>query len=809
MTHDDTISRLTLLEKAALLSGDNTWQTRPVPRAGIDRIWMADGPHGVRKQTGAGDHLGIAASEPATCFPTAATVANAWDEELAERIGTALGEEARAQGVNVLLGPGLNIKRSPLGGRSFEYFSEDPELSGRLAAAYVRGIQSQGVAATPKHFAANSQELRRMASDSVLDERTLREIYLTAFEIVVREARPWAIMSSYNLVNGAYAHENAHLLKDVLRDEWGFDGAVISDWGGGNDAAAAVAAGGTLEMPSPGFTSAREIVAAVEAGELAESDLDDRVRELLVLIERTANDAARAAIDVAGHHALARRAAAESAVLLRNEGGILPLAAGTRVALIGDFAQNPRYQGAGSSLVNATRVTNLVDAVAASPLALAGHAQGFRRDGAPEPALVAEAARAAREADVAIVCLGLPETAESEGMDRATLEIPRNQIETLRAVAATGVPVVVLLSAGGAVETAWASDARALVHGYLGGQAGAEALVDVITGAVNPSGRLAETLPVSLADTPTAGAFPATGATAEYREGPFVGYRWYESTGADVAFEFGFGLSYTTFAYRDLVVTEREAAFTLENTGPVAGAEVAQVYVARADASRVLRPALALAGFRKVHLEPGEARTITVPLPERALRFYDTETASWQVEAGRYEVRVGASVRDLRLTASLDVAGTVPAGEPDPALAAYPARTTDVSDGAFAALLGRDVLRVDEAGRIAVNDPLLRLADSPSALGRLIYRLLEGRRASSERKGTPDLNMLFLLNMPFRALAKMSGGLATPELVDGVLTLANGRALRGLAQIIRAFLRGRRAERRTRRSFETQSGGRA
>ncbi|WP_261167214.1 glycoside hydrolase family 3 C-terminal domain-containing protein [Microbacterium sp. Marseille-Q6965] len=809
MTHDDTISHLSLLEKAALLSGENTWQTRAVPRLGIDRLWLADGPHGVRKQTGAGDHLGIAASEPATCFPTAATVANSWDEELAERIGTALGQEARAQGVNVLLGPGLNIKRSPLGGRSFEYFSEDPELSGRLAAAYVRGIQSQGVAATPKHFAANSQELRRMASDSVLDERTLREIYLTAFEIVVREARPWAIMSSYNLVNGTYAHENAHLLQDVLRSEWGFDGAVISDWGGGNDAVAAVAAGGTLEMPSPGFTSAREIVAAVESGELAESDLDDRVRELLVLIERTANTAARRAIDVAGHHALARRAAAESAVLLRNADAVLPLAAGTRVALIGDFAQNPRYQGAGSSLVNATRVTNLVDAVAASPLALTGHAQGFRRDGAPEPALVSEAARVAREADIAIVCLGLPETAESEGMDRSTLEVPRNQVETLRAVAATGVPVVVILSAGGAVETPWAREVAALIHAYLGGQAGAEALVDILTGTVNPSGRLAETLPVTLADTPTAGAFPEAGAAAEYREGPFVGYRWYESVGADVAFEFGFGLSYTTFAYRDLVATGDEVSFTLENTGSVPGAEVAQLYVARSDAGRVPRPALELAGFRKVRLEPGESRTVTIPLPERALRFYDVETGSWQVEAGRYEVRVGASARDIRLRGAVDVAGTVPAGSPDPALAAYPSPAARVTDEAFAALLGRGLPRAADGGAIRANDPLLRLADSPSPVGRLIHRVLDGRRAASERRGKPDLNMLFLLNMPFRAIAKMSGGLATPELVDGVLTLANGRTLRGLGRIVRAFVRGRSAERRTRRSFETLSGGRA
>ena len=610
---DERVARLGLLEKAALVSGGTVWQTRAVPRLGVPSIWLADGPHGVRRQSGAADHLGLAGSEPATCFPTAAAVANAWDEDLAEEIGTALGREARSQDVHVLLGPGLNIKRSPLGGRNFEYFSEDPELSGRLAAAYVRGIQAAGVAATPKHFAANSQELRRMASDSIVDERTLREIYLSAFETVVRESGPWAIMSSYNLVDGTYAHENAHLLDEILRREWGFDGAVISDWGGGNDSVAALRAGGTLEMPSPGFTSARRIVAAVESGELDVADLDARVEEVLRLVDRT-TAAAPVAVDLDAHHALARRAAAESAVLLRNEGDLLPLAAGTRVALIGDFAKTPRYQGAGSSLVNATRVTTLLDAIGSTPLELVRYAQGFRRDGASDAALVQEARTAAREADVAIVCLGLPENAESEGIDRSTLELPAVQRETLRAVLATGTRVVVLLSAGASVETAWASDVDALVYASLGGQAGAEGLLDVLTGAVSPSGRLAETFAVRLADAPTAGTFPADGPIAAYREGPFIGYRYHETAGVDVAFPFGFGLGYTTFAYRNLVVSETEARFTIENTGAVTGAEVPQVYVARVDPSAVVRPALELRGFRKLRLEPGESAEVVVPL---------------------------------------------------------------------------------------------------------------------------------------------------------------------------------------------------
>jgi len=809
MTREDLIAQLSLEEKAALLSGENTWQTRAIPRLGIPSIWMSDGPHGVRKQTGSGDHLGIAASEPATCFPTAATLANSWDTALVERVGAALGSEAAAQGVHVLLGPGLNIKRSPLGGRSFEYYSEDPVVSGALAAAAVRGIQSQGVAATPKHFAVNSQELRRMASDSVVDERTLRELYLSAFETVVTEARPWAIMSSYNRVGGVYAHENPHLLTDILRDEWGFDGAVVSDWGGGNDAVAAVSAGGTLEMPSPGFASARQIAAAVRDGSLDEAELDARVGELLTLIERTTSGSASAA-HPAAHHSLARRAAAESAVLLRNEDDLLPLAPGTRVALIGEFAQNPRYQGAGSSLVNAVRVTDLVSAVAETPLELAAYAQDFRRDGSDDAALRDAAVRAARDAEVAVVALGLPENAESEGLDRATLELPANQIELLRAVVAANPRVVVTVSAGGAIEMPWADDVRAIVHGYLGGQAGAEGMLDVLTGAVTPSGKLAETMPMSVHETPTAGTFPARGAAAEYREGPFVGYRYAETAGVDVRYEFGFGLSYTTFAYSDLVVDEDEARFTIENTGSVAGAEIAQVYVARRGDSRVIRPARELAGFTKVELAPDERTTVTVPLGSRAFRFFDVRSDSWQVEAGAYDVLVGASVRDIRLAASVELAGTVAAGTLPPALEPYrTARVRGVSDEAFAALLGRPLPTAHDAREIRVNDPVLRLEHSPSRLARLLFRILDGRRAAAEKKGSADLNALFLLNMPFRAIAKMSGGLATDELVRGVLTLANGRTFRGLGQVVRAFFRGRRAEKASRRHFTTTSGGRA
>lgn len=794
------IENLTLLEKAALLTGRSVWQTYDLPRHGVRSLWLADGPHGVRKQVGSADHLGLNASEPATCFPTAAAVANSWDVELAERVGAAVGAEAAAQDVDVLLGPGLNIKRSPLGGRSFEYFSEDPLLAGRMAAGYVRGIQAQGVAACPKHFAANSQELRRMVSDSVVDERTLREIYLAAFEIVVREAAPRSVMSSYNLLNGTYAHENRFLLTQVLREEWGFDGAVISDWGGSNDIVAAAAAGGTLEMPAAGLASARALVDAVQAGRLDEHDLDARAAEVLRLVADAREPGTAPAVDTDAHHALAREVAARSAVLLRNE-GILPLATGTRVAVIGDFARTPRYQGAGSSAVNPTRLDSVLDVIGASGLELTAFAPGFRRDGTPDAVLRAEALEAARGADVVLMFLGLDEVAESEGLDRSRLDLHAAQVDVLTAVAEVNPRVVVVLAGGGAIETPWLAATQALVHGYLAGQAGAGGLLDVLTGAVNPSGRLAETLPVALADTPTAGRFPATGATAEYREGPYVGYRYYTTAGVPVAFPFGFGLSYTTFAYSDLTATPEAATVTVTNTGERAGADVVQVYVRR-ETPGVFRPAVTLAGFARVELEPGESRTVTVPLGDVALRHWDVRAGAWQVERGTWSVLAGANVEDLPLAVTIDVAGTVAARTGEPVPARY--RTgdvRDVPDADFVALLGHPLPVAGAAGLLGPNDPLGRLGEARSPLARLAYRVLAWRRDAADRKGKPDLNILFLLNMPFRAIGKMTNGMVDAAMVDGVVRIVNGHVFTGAGATIRAFVRNRRANRRTARAL--------
>lgn len=494
MKHEELIRKMKLEEKAALLSGKGEWQTWDLKRVGIPSMYCSDGPHGIRKQAGTGDHLGLNPSLPATCFPTAATVANSWDPDLGEEIGRALGEEAKAQGVHVVLGPGLNIKRSPLCGRNFEYFSEDPYLTGKMAAGYIRGIQSQGRYACPKHFAVNSQELRRMAMNAVVDERTLREIYLTGFEIAVKEGNAHALMTSYNQVNGTYSNENAHLLKDILRDEWGYDGIVITDWGGSNDHVKGVAAGSDLEMPTPGMDSARQIVKAVQEGKLSERAVDACVDRLLTAVlsltkDDPENEIAGDDFDKEAHHALARRAAAESTVLLKNQDNLLPLKAGTRVALIGDFAFEPRYQGAGSSMVNVTRLDKMADMIQACDLTVTGMAKGYLRTGETDAVMEKEAVELAKSADVVLYCFGLDERSESEGVDRTHMRIPQNQISLLEAIARVNENIVGILSAGAAVEMPWHTSLKALLHGYLYGQAGAGAMLDILTGKGNPSGR--------------------------------------------------------------------------------------------------------------------------------------------------------------------------------------------------------------------------------------------------------------------------------------------------------------------------------
>ena len=793
MKHADIIKQMTLEEKCYLFSGKDFWQTRSVERLGVPNMTLSDGPHGIRKQAGEGDQLGLNPSLPATCYPTAAAVANSWDVELGEEIGAHLGAEAASQGVCVVLGPGLNIKRSPFCGRNFEYFSEDPYLAGKLAASYIRGIQKNGVAACPKHFAANSQELRRMASDSVMDERTLREIYLTGFEIAVKEGHSKSIMSSYNRINGVYANENRHLLQEILRDEWGFDGFVVSDWGGSNDHVEGVRAGSHLEMPTTGGDSDLELIDAVKSGRISQELLDRRVDELLDVILSTAGAVKPLEgkpFDVEKHHAMAARASEQSIVLLKNENSILPLKKGAKVAVIGEFAQKARYQGAGSSVVNPTRLDNAMDVIQGFGLDVAGFEAGYPRSGKGDPAMQARAVELAKKADTVLLYIGLDEISESEGLDRSHMRLPQSQIDLIEAVSKANPNVVAVMSAGSAVEMPWLPKVKALVHGYLCGQAGASSVLKVIMGQVNPSGKLAESYPVKYEDVSSAPYFPAKERTAEYREGLFVGYRYFETAKTPVLFPFGFGLSYTTFEYSGLTVTEKEASFTLKNTGGMDGAEVAQLYVSKPD-GEVFRPAKELKGFAKVFLKAGESKKVTIPLDDKAFRYFNVDTNKFEVEGGAWTVMIGASCADIKLSGTVEVQGTgaKPPYDKEKFAKYFSGDIKSVSDAEFQALLGRPIPDGHWSGMLDMNDALCQMYYAKGAAGRLAYKILTHFINKSIEKGKPNLNLLFNYNMPFRAIAKMTGGICTMEMAEGILTIVNGHFFKGLGAVIGGFFR--------------------
>ena len=785
MKHGDLVSRMTLEEKCALLAGKDVWHTREIPRLNIPAITLSDGPSGLRKQAGEGDHLGLNASTKATCIPSAATLACSWDDTVSEAMGAVVGRDAANQGVDVLLAPGLNTKRSSLCGRSFEYYSEDPYLSGKLAAGFIRGAQKQGVSACAKHYAANAQELLRMHSDSVMDERTLREMYLTNFEIAIKEGKPGFVMTAYNRVNGVYANESRHLLGDILRGEWGFDGAVITDWGGSNDHALGVKNGSTLEMPAPGGDSVRELLAAVESGKISESDIDARLSELLPLVfdTKAALDAAPREFDAAAHHALARRAAEESLVLLKNEGSLLPLAAGSKVAVIGDFAKNPRYQGAGSSMVNSTQVDVLLDKLIDSELNVIGYQQGFDRHGKPDAALQKSACELATQADTVILCMGLDEIAESEGLDRSNLRLAQNQVDLLQAVAAVNPKIVVVLYSGSVVETPWLDNCQALLYAALGGQAGAGAVADALAGKVNPCGKLAETWPLTYADIPSAADFATRRKTVEYREGLYIGYRYFTTAEKAVRFPFGYGMSYTTFAYSDMAADEQGVSLTVTNTGSVAGTEIVQLYVAKKN-SELFRPAKELKGFARVTLAPGEKQRINIMLDDKAFRFWNVKANRWEIEGGEYELLVGASVEDIRLCEKISVHGTatVHPYEDRDLDCYYKGDVLSVSDADFEKLLGHPI--PNGKTKIDRNLTLGELNHARSPLGWLVWLVLTILLDVSYKRGKPDLNILFQYNMPLRALAKMTNGAISMGMVDGIVMELQGFWILGLVRVI-------------------------
>ncbi len=659
------VSRMTLEEKAGLLSGDDFWHTKAVERLGVPRAMVSDGPHGLRKQDETADHLGINDSIKAVCFPTACATAASFDTDMIREMGEAIGDSCQHEKLSVVLGPAVNIKRSPLCGRNFEYFSEDPYLAGRMATEIIRGIQSRNAGTSIKHFAMNSQEHRRMSSSSDADERTIREIYFPAFEMAVKEARPWTVMCSYNKINGVYASENPWLLTDVLRKEWGFDGCVMSDWGAVSDRVAGVAAGLDLEMPASGGVNDRKIVEAVRAGKLDEKLVDRACERVLGFVYRYLENAKpETPWDREAQHAQAARIAAECMVLLKNEGDILPLDKADDIAFIGEFAKKPRFQGGGSSHINSFRITGALEAAEGLKVT---YAPGYSvaKDDAPAE-MIAEAVVAAKKAKVAVVFAGLPDSYESEGYDRSHMRMPDCQNRVIEAVAEANPNTVVVLHNGAPVEMPWIGKVKAVLEAYLAGQAVGEAAVRVLFGDANPCGKLPETFPLKLEDNPSWLYYGGEGDVAEYREGVFVGYRYYDKKKMDVLFPFGFGLSYTTFEYSGLKLSADRikdtdsltVTATVKNTGSRAGKTVVQLYVGDVE-STVLRPVRELKGFVKADLQPGESKEVSFTLDKRSFAYWNREIHDWHVETGAFTVEVGASSRDLPLKAEVTVESTV------------------------------------------------------------------------------------------------------------------------------------------------------
>lgn len=789
----ELVAQMTLEEKASLCSGKNFWESKAVERLGVQSFMLTDGPHGLRKQAGAADHLGLNASVPATCFPPAAATACSFDRALLREIGQAMGEECRAEEVGVILGPAANIKRSPLCGRNFEYFSEDPLLTGESAAGLIEGIQSQNVGACMKHYLANNQEKARVSSNSVVDERALREIYLAGFEKAVKEAQPWTLMCSYNKINGTYASDHKGLMTDVPRGEWGFEGAIMTDWGAMNDRVEAIKAGLDLEMPGPCDGNDAKIVQAVREGRLDEKLVDACAARMVGLALRVAQNT-KTSYDQNSHHQLAGRAARESAVLLRR-GSALPLAAGAKLAVIGDFARHPRYQGAGSSKINPTQLTSLCDALNQREIQYK-YAHGFEAEGGVDEALIAQAAQTARGADVAVVMLGLPDSFESEGFDRAHMNLPENQNRLMAELIKTGTPIVAVLSTGGAVLLPWREQVDSILLMYLGGQNSGSAVADLLLGKANPCGKLAETWPLALEDTPCHGFF-GKGGNVEYRESVYVGYRYYDKARKEVAYPFGHGLSYTEFEYTDLTLSAQEldesgsltVQVTVKNTGALAGKEVVQLYVAP-PAGGMFRPVRELRAYAKVELAPGESKTVELVLNRRAFAYYDVQAKNWRVDSGTYTVEIGSSSRDIRLTQAVKVRGMAPNTALNEKIPAYcdPASQWPVPKDQFETILGHPTPPERSLRPFTTNSTLGEV--QASLVGRFFVKQVKANMAKTMggEEGMEEFSKIIdamLEDMPLRQLAMLSGGAMTPALMDGLVEMMNGHFFRGLKKMRR------------------------
>jgi beta-glucosidase len=791
--HQQILSNMTLEEKIALCSGASFWETKAFPQHGIPSIFMCDGPHGLRKQDGSGDHLGLNASVATTCFPTASTAAASWDVALLREMGEAIAEEAVAEGVSIVLGPGVNMKRNPLCGRNFEYYSEDPFLSGKLAAAWISGVQSKDVGVSLKHFAANNQELKRMSGDSMVDERALREYYLHAFEIAVKESEPVTVMCAYNKLNGVYCSDNKRLLMEILRREWGFEGAVITDWGAMNDRVEGFKAGLDLEMPGSKGHFDAGVKTAVEQGLLDEKDIDASVLRLLALIEKTTEGKVTRTGDLCEcHHELARKIAAASGVLLKNENNTLPLSGGGGITVIGMLAEKFRYQGTGSSLVNPSKIENLLDGIK-KYTAKINYFPGYRLEDIEDDVLLHEALEGATHAETVLFCIGLTDIYESEGYDRETLSLPKNQIRLLGELYKVNTHIVVVLTGGAAVEMPWLDKVKALLHIQLAGQAGGLAAADLLFGAVNPSGKLTETYPLKYTDVVNSPYYGKTPKQVPYYESMYCGYRYFDTADKDVLFPFGFGLSYTSFEYSDLEIQNTKAwdhdiAFTIKNSGGRDGAEVIQLYV-RPETSGVYRPRHELKGFVKVFLKAGEEKRIEMRLVKRSFAFFDPDENSWQVEAGTYTIEIGASSRDIRLSEQITLEGVVP--QKSQCAAWYYTLNGMPGKKEFVSIYGDYADTVPaRKGTFNIESSILEMKDS-SLLCRFIYKGMESAVAKmtggKADYNNPHFRMLMMSSVdnPIKANMLFSPDSMTAPFVQFVLDAANGHFWKGLFRFLR------------------------
>ena len=774
MDIEKILQQMTLEDRIALCSGENFWETKKYEKYGIPSLFMCDGPHGLRKQENVADMLGVNESRKATCFPAEVTTAGSWDPELLTAIGSAIGQEAREQGVGLVLGPGANLKRNPLCGRNFEYFSEDPYLAGKLAAGFIRGAEAQGIGTSLKHFAVNSQEKSRFTSNSVLDDRTLRELYLTAFEIAVKEGKPSTVMCAYPKLNGVHCSDNKALLTDILRTEWGFPGLVVTDWGAMNDRIEGFRAGCDLNMPGGSDYMEKEVFQAIQAGKLPEKCVNDSARRVLKLVFRAAETLKNPAhCDYEAHHVLAKRAALEGAVLLKNEDGILPLKKDAKIAVIGAMAKNLRYQGSGSSHINPTKLSQPLDFL---PDAL--YAPGCDDRGDTTEDLLSQAAKTAQEAEISVIFAGLPDRYESEGFNRADMKMPDGQLRMIDAVTAANPNTVVVLLCGSAVECPWADRVKGILYMGLPGQAGGEAVADLLCGRANPSGKLAESWPLSYADVPSSEIYGKTD-DALYQEGVYVGYRYYGKAGVPVRWPFGYGLSYTTFAYSDLTVDGNAVSVAVKNTGSFAGAEVVQLYI-RAPQDGLHRPLRELKGFQKVFLQSGESRTVTFPLTDRSFAVWQD---GWKIPAGKYTVCIGG------LTAEVEKSGEtlpVPAWQKG---SFYESCTGKPNQADWEAMLGRTYTPpMLKKGSFTMDNTVLEMKDY-SLIMKIMFKAVEATIAKGfggkKDYENPEFRMLMnsSAGSPLRSM-QISGGMKGGVL-PGMLEMANGHFFRGLWRMIR------------------------